>query len=61
LKDVAMPLALAAGTDIVALDAWGAEVLGLKVADVPSIGLGEAAGLGRSDYRSLALKEIAVS
>ncbi len=61
LKDVAMPLALAAGTDIVALDAWGAEVLGMKLADVRSIGLGEAAGLGKSDYRSLALKEIAVS
>ncbi len=40
----------------------GAEVLGMKLADVPlDPGLGEAAGLGKSDYRSLALKEIAVS
>jgi uncharacterized protein (DUF362 family) len=61
LEDVRTPLALAAGTDIVALDAWGSEVLGHKPTDIESVVQGAAAGLGKIDYRSLALQEIAVS
>lgn len=59
--DVAMPMAVAAGVDIVALDALGAELLGKKPEEIGSIPSGERAGLGTKDYRSLAPKEIAVS
>ena len=61
LEDVETKLTLAAGTDIVALDAWGAEVLGHKPTDIESVVQGDKAGLGKIDYRSLALREIAVS
>lgn len=61
LEDVALTMTLAAGVDPVALDAWGAEVLGRKPQEIESIVKGDKAGLGKMDYRSLALKEIAVS
>lgn len=61
LADVKLTTTVAAGVDIVALDAFGAELLGRKPRDVKSIVKGEEAGLGKIDYRSLALKEIAVS
>ena len=60
-KDVVLKTTIAAGTDIVALDAWGAEVMGRKPGDIRSIVRGQEAGLGKMDYRSLAPKEIAVS
>lgn len=60
LADVETKLALAAGTDIVALDAWGAELMGNKPSDIGAIVKGQEVGLGRIDYRSIA-KEIAVS
>jgi uncharacterized protein (DUF362 family) len=60
LKDVEEKYTLAAGTDIVALDAWGAETMGLKVEQVKSIAKGVEYGLGKADYKSIA-KEIAVS
>jgi uncharacterized protein (DUF362 family) len=59
-KDVELKMTLAASTDIVALDAWGAEVLGKSLNDVSSIATGVQYGLGRSDYRAIA-QEIAVS
>lgn len=59
--DVELKTAVAAGTDPVALDAWGAELMGLKPADVESTVRGQELGLGTMDYRSLNLKEIAVS
>jgi uncharacterized protein (DUF362 family) len=59
-KDVELTMTLAASTDIVALDAWGAELLGKSLTDIPSIAKGVEYGLGRSDYRAIA-KEIAVS
>jgi uncharacterized protein (DUF362 family) len=59
-KDVEVKLTLAAGTDIVALDAWGMELLGKALGDNPAIAKGIEYGLGRSDYRAIA-KEIAVS
>jgi uncharacterized protein (DUF362 family) len=61
LADVALKTTVAAGVDLVALDALGAEILGKKPTDVPTIVKGQEAGLGKIDYRSLALKEIAVS
>jgi len=61
LADVELKTTVAAGVDIVALDAFGAELLGRKPSDISSIVEGGARGLGKTDYRSLALKEIAVS
>ncbi len=61
LEDVRTKLTVAAGTDVVALDAWGAEVMGLKPNEVKSVVAGDKAGLGKADYRSLRLKEAAVS
>ncbi len=58
---VQLKTTVAAGVDIVALDALGAEILGKKPADIKTIPKGQEAGLGKMDYRSLALKEIAVS
>jgi uncharacterized protein (DUF362 family) len=52
---------VAAGVDIVALDAFGAELLGRKPTDIGTIVKAEQAKLGKIDYRSLALREIAVS
>ncbi len=52
---------MAAGTDIVALDAWGAELAGQKPAEIVFIAKGQDLGLGKMDYRSLAPKEVAVS
>jgi uncharacterized protein (DUF362 family) len=60
-KDVKQLNTLAAGTDIVALDAWGAELLGHKPADISSIAAGHAEGLGTMDYRSLSPKEIEIA
>ncbi len=59
--DVAMPMTVAAGVDIVAMDAFGAELLGRKPEEVGSVVVGQRAGLGTKDYRSLAPKEIVVS
>lgn len=61
LADVQTKLTVAAGVDIVALDAWGAEVMGLKAADVATVVAGEKAKLGVADYRSLSPKEIDVA
>lgn len=61
LSDVDTKLTLAAGIDVVALDAWGAELMGKKPADIGSIIKGQEYGLGKIDYRSLALKELALS
>ena len=60
LEDVATKLTIAAGTDIVALDAFGAELLGRKPSDISTIPAGQQAGLGTMDYRKIA-REIAVS
>ena len=49
---------IAAGTDIVALDALGAELLGHKPEDISTVAAGHKAGLGEIDYRKLALREI---
>jgi uncharacterized protein (DUF362 family) len=60
VADVQFAGTVAAGVDIVALDALGAELLGRKPAEMKTIVAGEKAGLGKIDYRSLALSEIEV-
>lgn len=52
---------VAAGTDIVALDAWGAELLGHKPADIGTIAAGAKYGLGTADFRSLQPRELQLS
>jgi len=61
LNDVKRMNTVAAGTDIVALDALSADLLGYKIEDVPSIKAAETRGLGKSDYRTLALRELEVA
>jgi len=61
LEDVEAKWTLAAGTDIVALDAFGAEMLRRKPAEIGSIKKGVEVGLGTMDYRSLKPKEITLS
>ena len=52
---------MAAGTAPVALAALGAELMGRKPEEIGSIVSGQRAGLGTMNYRSLSLREIAVS
>lgn len=52
---------VAAGTDIVALDAFGAELLGHRPESLGTVQAGAEAGLGLLDYRQLAPRELAVS
>jgi uncharacterized protein (DUF362 family) len=58
LDDVEPVGAVGAGTDAVALDAWGATLLGADPRDIPHIVLAEGKGLGRLD--ALPLEEIHV-
>ena len=61
LADVVVKNTVAAGVDIVALDAFGAELMGKTAKDFKTIVKGHEAGLGKMDYRSLALRELSVS
>lgn len=61
LADVKFMKTIAAGTDIVALDAFGAELLGHSPSDIETVAAAQAAGLGKMDYHSLSLKEVEVS
>jgi len=61
LDDVKRLDTLAVGTDIVALDALGAELMGHKPDDIPLIPAAAAAGLGTADYRTLKLRELEVT
>jgi uncharacterized protein (DUF362 family) len=61
LEDVALKYTVAAGVDIVALDAFGAEIMGKRPQDLRTVAKAQEVGLGKMDYRSLALREIAVS
>jgi uncharacterized protein (DUF362 family) len=54
VRDVIHPRVVAAGTDPVALDALGAELLGLEPASVSTIRAAQRAALGMIDYESLA-------
>ena len=59
--DVAMKYTSAASTDIVALDAFGAELMGAKAHRMAWIRAAHEAGLGNMNYRELALREAVVS
>lgn len=61
LADVRQPNIIAAGTDLVALDAFGAEVLGMNPKDIGTVTTGQARGLGVLDYHTLNLKELEVA
>ncbi|MEK7705289.1 MAG: DUF362 domain-containing protein [Myxococcota bacterium] len=58
LDDVKRLDTVAVGTDEVALDALGAELLGRAPGELAFLGLAQAAGLGRIDYRSLRVAEV---
>jgi uncharacterized protein (DUF362 family) len=58
LDDVKRFDTVAAGVDEVALDAFGASFLGVAPTSLGYLALGEAAGLGRRDYRSSKLVEV---
>lgn len=60
LKDVKRCDTVAAGTDIVALDAFGATLLGHEPAQIASVQRAQERGLGQMDYMKFA-KEILVS
>ena len=53
LADLKETNMMIAGTDQVAVDAFGATLLGRSLNDLPFIGMAEAAGLGTADYKSL--------
>jgi len=61
LSDVKLAGTIAVGTDIVALDAFGATLLGHKPEEITSVAQGHARGLGEIDYNKLAPKEVMVS
>ena len=53
LADLKETNTIIAGTDQVAVDAFGATLLGRSLNDLPFIAMAEAAGLGTANYRSL--------
>jgi uncharacterized protein (DUF362 family) len=59
--DVKQLNSVAAGTDIVALDALGVELMGHDPADIRTVRAGFEAGLGQMDYRKLSLQELTLS
>ncbi|MBU1701270.1 MAG: DUF362 domain-containing protein [Candidatus Eisenbacteria bacterium] len=61
LEDVKRVNTVAAGIDIIALDAFGAELLGHKPDQIEAVKAGFEAGLGQIDYHKVALKELSVS
>lgn len=61
VADVERLNTVAAGTDIVALDAIGAELLGHQPESLAFVRKGEERGLGQIDYRKLAFREVDVA
>lgn len=60
LKDVKRVNIVAAATDIVALDAFGCEVLGYDPAKIGTVVAGHDAKLGEMDYKKLAYRDLEV-
>jgi uncharacterized protein (DUF362 family) len=58
LDDLKATHTLIAGTDPVAVDTLGAELLGKRPSDLPYLALAEKAGAGTVDYRSLRFSQI---
>ncbi len=61
LADVKVMNTVAAGIDLVALDAFAAELLGNDPAQIGTIVVGQEYGLGKKDYKSLNLKELEIA
>ncbi len=61
LKDVKVLNTVAAGVDLVALDAFAAELLGIDPAKIGTVVVGQEYGLGKKDYKSLNLKELEIA
>lgn len=57
---LAQPGAVAAGTDMVALDAFGVRYLDLEPAAVPMIARAAAHGIGNPDLKTVGVREIAL-
>lgn len=60
LADVKRLNTVIAGTDAVAVDAFGATLFGMKPAELGCVRIGHQIGLGRMDLEKLAIKRIAV-
>jgi uncharacterized protein (DUF362 family) len=58
LDDLKATHTLIAGTDPVAVDTLGAELLGKRPSDLPYLAMAEQAGAGTMDYRSLQLIDV---
>lgn len=58
INDVRLIKTLAAGTDPVAIDAFGASLLGLRTEQLPYLALAQKRGLGRMDFGQLNVKNI---
>ncbi len=61
VADVTRMGTVAAGTDIVALDAFGAELLGHEPEEIDTLKAAQEAELGRIRYRELPLREIVLT
>ena len=61
LDDVRLMGTVAAGTDVVALEAFGAELLGCDPTKGRTMANAQGRGLGQIDYRSLPLREVEIS
>jgi uncharacterized protein (DUF362 family) len=60
LNDVKLLKTVAAGVDPVAIDAYGASLLGLRAEQIPYLGLGHERGLGNMDYSALQVKHVSL-
>jgi uncharacterized protein (DUF362 family) len=60
LSDLVAGNALVVSTDQVAADTFGASLLERQPADLPYLAMAEAAGVGTTNYRSLAFHEVEV-
>jgi uncharacterized protein (DUF362 family) len=60
LSDVKGMNKVAASTDIVAIDSWGAALFGMRGADLPSVAAGARMGLGEADLSRVRVLESAV-
>lgn len=61
LNDVRTMKTIAAGTDPVAIDAFGASLLGLRADALPYLGIAQRRGLGRIDFEAMNVKRIALT
>lgn len=61
LGDVKITKAVAAGTDPVALDAWGVTELEQTIASVPFLAMAEERGIGTTQWKTLPFKEVSAA